>query len=47
MGTESWYLPWMLFHLRQDCFGAFNNPVLALAGYIYDNRQAKRIYSGS
>ena len=45
MGRDIWYLPWVYFVYVKIVSVLSTTQFWLLAGYIYDNRQAKRIYS--
>src|SRR5262245_2512958 len=45
MGQSFWYLPWMFFIYVKIVSVLSTTQFWMLAGYIYDNRQAKRIYA--
>jgi len=45
MGQSFWYLPWIFFIYVKIVSVLSTTQFWMLAGYIYDNRQAKRIYT--
>src|SRR4051794_19525670 len=45
MGQAFWYLPWLFFVFVKIVSVLSTTQFWMLAGYIYDNRQAKRIYT--